>query len=335
MLLHFFRKPFAFNAATYLPYLYPILMPILTLYAFKIPTHSVQESLQYWLFTSFIQFVQLLIVQRVIYLKKYNQYIRWLLAFVIAIIVVFIYLFVEYNFWHITAAFAIPNKWVSVIRYCFNTPILIALLESIKSSEERKQIMMDNISLANENTKAQYNLLLQQINPHFLFNCLTVLQSMVRTKDPRTDAFITQFADVYHQSMKTEKDTVTLREELSFLNAYMYLMCMRQEDAVTITIEIADASLDRYLPTFALQLLVENCIKHNIASIANPLHIRLYQRDAHSLTIANNYQPKPQPSESFGIGIPNLQKRYALEGVLEGLVIKQTAKTYETTLKLL
>lgn len=334
MSYHFLGKSFSFPIENYLPFLYPLLMPILTLYAFKTPTHSFAESLQYWLFTAFMQLLLLLIVQRSIYLNAYNQFLRWGIAVFVGLLTVLVYLFLEYNYWHITAAFAVPNKLAAVVRFCANIPLLIALTESIKSAQERKKIMLDNISLANENAKAQYNLLLQQINPHFLFNCLAVLQSMVRVKDPRTNDFITQFAEVYHQSLKTEKGTVTLREELAFLKAYMYLMQMRQEDAVTITIEISDAALDKYLPTFALQLLAENCIKHNITSLANPLHIRLYQKNAKTLTIANNYQPKTQPLESFGIGIANLQKRYALEGIREGLTIEKNETTYTTTLKL-
>jgi hypothetical protein len=80
--------------------------------------------------------------------------------------------------------------------------------------------------------------------------------------------------------------------------------------------------------------LAENCVKHNIVSASKPLSIRLYQKDLKSLTIENNYQPKTVKIESFGIGIKNLKKRYALEGIEQGVLIEQTEITYSTTLKL-
>jgi LytS/YehU family sensor histidine kinase len=176
--------------------------------------------------------------------------------------------------------------------------------------------------------------LLQQINPHFLFNSFTVLQAMVRSKDTRTEEFVLKLEDVFKQTLKTEKGTVTLQEELDFFNSYMYLMDLRQENAFVVDIQVAEEALAYRLPSFALQLLAENCIKHNVASASRPLSIRLYQKDPKSLTIANNYQPKSAAIESFGIGIENIKKRYRLEGVQQGVLIEQNETTYSTTIKL-
>ncbi len=318
----------------YLPYIYPLLMPIFTLYAFKIPVHSFQDVLRYWLFTGFVQLILLVLIQKAVYATAYNKPIRWLIAYILGCLIIVFSLFLEYNFFHFTAQFANPHKWISALRFSLNIPILIALLESVKSAAERKKIIVNNIMLENENTKAQFNLLLQQINPHFLFNCLTVLQAMVRSKDTRTEAFIIKLADVYHRTLETDKGTVTLREELDFFNAYMYLMTLRQENAIFVEVDVSEESLVYCLPAFSLQLLAENCIKHNIVSEVKPLHIRLYQKDPKSLTISNNYQPKALKNESFGIGIQNLKKRYALEGVVQGVYIENNETNYTTTIKL-
>ncbi len=329
-----YRRHFLSNTEKYLPYFYPILMPILTLHAFKIPVHSFEDALRYWLSTGFLQLILLVLVQKAVYSTAYKQPIRWLMAFIIGSLFILFYLFLEYKYFHITIRFANPNKWITALRNSLNIPIFIALLESIKSATERKRIKIDNIALENENAKAQFNLLLQQINPHFLFNCFTILQAMVRSKDIRTEEFLIKLKDVYQQTLKTDKGTVTLRKELDFFNAYMYLMSLRQEEAIFVDVQVSDESLAYLLPSFSLQLLAENCIKHNIASAARPLTIQLYQKSPKTLTISNNYQPKALKNESFGIGIENLKKRYALEGIRQGVQIENNEKIYSTTIKL-
>ncbi len=335
MFLERFRHLFLSNTEKYLPYIYPMLMPILTMYSSKARILSFEDALAYWLFTGILQVLLLLVIQKVIYLKSYNKPIRWLIAALFGGLVLGFYLFLEYNFLHITARFAFANKSAPLVRYILNIPILIALVEGIKSAAERKRIVLNNIMLKNENAKAQLNLLLQQINPHFLFNCLTVLQAMAHSKDARTEGFIVKMADIYRQTVESEKGTVPLQEELDFFNAYMYLMKMRQENAVFVDVQVSDEALAYQLPSFSLQLLAENCIKHNVVSEAKPLTISLHQKDAKTLTISNNYQPKAIKSESFGIGIENLRNRYVLEGIEQGITIEQDEIIYSTTLKLI
>jgi two-component system, LytTR family, sensor kinase len=329
-----YRRHFLSNRGKYLPFLYPLLMPIITLFAFKIPFQTFEDALRYCLFMGFLHFILLVSVRKAVYSTAYTKIVRWIIAYVIGWLFIYFYMFLEYNVFHFTANFRYPNMWVTAFRASLNMPILIALVESIKSAAERKRIHIDNIALENENAKAQFNLLLQQINPHFLFNCLTVLQSMARKKDARTEEFIVKLGDVYRQTLKTDKGMVTLKEELDFFNAYMYLMALRQEEAIFVEVQVSDKSLTHRLPAFSLQLLAENCIKHNIVSEAKPLYVRLYQKDPKTLTLSNNYQPKAVKSESFNIGIKNLKKRYALEGIVQGVQIEQNEKIYSTTIKL-
>lgn len=318
----------------YLPFIYPILMPLLTVNAFKIPISSIQDVIKYCLFTGFLQLIIILVIQKAVYSTAYYKAFRWLIAALVSACIIFIYLFLEYNFVHFTANFANPSPWITGLRIGSNIVTVTAMLESIKSFNDRSKFITDNINLQRENAKAQFNLLLQQINPHFLFNSLTTLQAMVRSKDAQTEEFIIKLKEVYQQTLKNEKGTVTLKEELNFFNSYMYLITLRQGRAVFLEVNIADASLAYQIPTYTLQLLAENCIKHNIASIAKPLFIRVYQKDPKSITVANNYQPKSVKVESFGIGIDNLKKRYALAGIKQGVVIKQDNAVYETTIKL-
>jgi LytS/YehU family sensor histidine kinase len=310
-------------------------MPLLTLNAFKVPVSSLSEVLRYWLFTGFIQFLIIHVTRKIIYSTAYYQVVRWLIAGSVGVLLVMTYVLLEYHFIHFTKNFANPDPFVTISRISMNAPIIIALLESMKAFRERSKFNIDNIKLQSENVKAQFNLLMQQINPHFLFNSLTTLQAMVRSKDEQTEEFIIKLKEVYQQTLKREKGTVTLQEELDFFNAYMYLVTLRQGRSVVLDVTIADESLPYLIPTYTLQLLAENCIKHNIASESKPLTVRVYQKDSKSITVVNNYQPKRIQAESFGIGIENLKKRYALVGIEQGVVIKQDDKTYETTVKLL
>ena len=329
-----FRKYLLANAELYLPYFYPILMPLLTMYSSIASIDIYQNGMVFWIFTGFLQLILLIFIQKILYLKSYKKRIKWVIATLAGLFIIYFYLFLDSNFLNITSRFTFAAKQIHAIRYSLNIPLLIALVEAFKSAAERKRLIINNIMLENENAQAQLNLLLQQVNPHFLFNCLTVLQAMARSKDTRTEDFIVKLGDVYQKTLKTDKGTVTLKEELDFFNSYMYLMNLRQENAIFADVQISDEALGYRLPCFSLQLLAENCIKHNIVSQAKPLTIRLYQTDAKTLTISNNYQPKPVKSESFGIGIQNLKKRYALEGIKQGVQIEQNEITYSTTIKL-
>jgi sensor histidine kinase YesM len=329
-----YRYHFLSNREKYLPYLFPLIMPIVFRIITPLTIPTFQDTLRFLLFTGFLQFILLALIQKIIYTTAYKQPISWFIASIIGILVVFTYYFLEYKVFHLTTRFTTVNKWIPVMRTLVAIPILITLVESTKSAAERKRILIDNKILENENAKAQLNILLQQINPHFLFNCFTVLQAMVRSKDTRTEEFVLKLEDVFQETLKTETGTATLQEELDFFNSYMYLMDLRQENAFLVDVQVSEEALAYRLPSFALQLLAENCIKHNVVSASKPLSIRLYQKEPKSLTIENNYQPKPVKNESFGIGIENLKKRYRLEGIQNGIVIEQNETTYSTTIKL-
>jgi two-component system, LytTR family, sensor kinase len=209
----------------------------------------------------------------------------------------------------------------------------IIFIESVKWSRAREKAQIENLTLQGENIEAKYKLLREQVNPEFLFQCLTTLQTMVRADDPQTEGYILKLANVYRQTLKKEKNVVSLREELALLQSYMFLMRYGRENALSFEVAVSDASLNFQLPVFALQLLGDNCIKHNVFSEKQPLHIRIFQKDALSITITNNYQRNEAP-KAFGIDIEHLEMRYALEGIDNAVFIEKDEATYSTTLKL-
>jgi two-component system, LytTR family, sensor kinase len=241
----------------------------------------------------------------------------------------------DYYVLHLMLRFTGFSPLIFGLRIFTITFISSFIIEAIKWTKAREQSKIENLTLQAENIETQFNLLIQQVNPDFLFHSLTTLQTMVRTNDPQGDDYVLKLADVYRQTLKKERSAVSLQEELDFLESYLFLMMYGQEEAITFDIKnVSDASFGYHLPVFSLQLLGENCIKHNVFSLAQPLHIHLFQKDPKSLTVSNNYQPKEVKIESFGIGLDNLKKRYALAGIEQGVEIKQDDVLYETTIKL-
>ncbi|WP_158797536.1 sensor histidine kinase [Pedobacter sp. L105] len=161
-----------------------------------------------------------------------------------------------------------------------------------------------------DNLGAQFELLKQQVNPHFLFNSLSTLKSMIEIGDPHSADFINQLSDFYRFTLEKRKsDLISLAEELNILEAYTYLLKARFEDGIDLNITIDNNYQQSYIPPFTLQLLLENCIKHNIVSLEQPLPIRLYI-SGDSLVIENKLQLRKKSEFSTEMGLENINQRY-------------------------
>ncbi|MBW1654715.1 sensor histidine kinase [Flavobacterium quisquiliarum] len=160
------------------------------------------------------------------------------------------------------------------------------------------------------NLGAQYELLKQQINPHFLFNSLNTLKSMVDMNDENSSDFILKLSDFYRFTLESRKlDLIPLREEIQILDSYVYLLKARFEDGFVLENEIDEKQYESVIPPFALQLLIENCIKHNVVSLDKPLKIKLYSENDF-LVIENPIQLKRGAIVSTGVGLDNINQRF-------------------------
>ncbi|HTR27718.1 MAG TPA: histidine kinase [Puia sp.] len=228
------------------------------------------------------------------------------------------------------------NFALAFIKLALASLIILSVQATLASLAEKEDILLANAELQNENLRTRFEVLKQQVNPHFLFNALSTLRIMVREKDERAEPFILKLSDLYRQLLgKNTTQTVTLDEELEFLRSYIYMLQARFETLLHIDIDIRPDSLSRKIPAFSLQLLVENCIKHNIISSAKPLYIRIFQQKEDTIIIGNNLQTRPSTDESSGIGLDNLRKRYELLQVPDGVNIQKTDTTFSVTLQLL
>jgi two-component system LytT family sensor kinase len=157
---------------------------------------------------------------------------------------------------------------------------------------------------------AQYELLKQQVNPHFLFNSLNTLKYMAESGDEHTVDFILKLSNFYRATLESRRlDLIKLSQELEIMDAYVYLLRARFEDGIDLTVSVDKRLNDSLIPPFTLQLLVENCIKHNIVSLDRPLKIRVYSAGGY-IIVENNIQLKKVPEASTGMGLENINQRY-------------------------
>ena len=170
--------------------------------------------------------------------------------------------------------------------------------QSVKQEEHLKVEMLDH----------KYKTLLNQVNPHFLFNSLNVLSSLVYDDQDLAVKFIRQLSKIYRYTLENrERDMVSLQEERRFIDSYVFLLKIRFEAAMEVDVDIPDDK-DQYLLPMALQILVENAIKHNKVSIENPLKVKIYVEDDY-IVVSNNLQRPSSKEESFGFGLDNIKKR--------------------------
>jgi sensor histidine kinase YesM len=173
-----------------------------------------------------------------------------------------------------------------------------------------KESLLHSEKLRRENIESQFAVLKNQVNPHFLFNSMNVLSSLVVRSPDKAREFINDFSRIYRYIFDVGDETVVeVKKELDFIHAYIALHQKRHGDNLNYSVNISGEILNLFIPVLSLQILVENAIKHNEISGLHPLCIEIYN-DEHNLIIKNNYQPREEKQESMGIGLMNLKERY-------------------------
>jgi len=156
----------------------------------------------------------------------------------------------------------------------------------------------------------KYESLRNQINPHFLFNSFNVLSELVYEDQDLAVKFIRQLSDLYRYVLDAkDKEVISVSEELRFINSFTFLLKTRFESRVNFDFDIPTQD-DEYIVPMSLQLLIENCIKHNEATSKSPLNISI-TRQGKYIEVKNNLQRKSVPDVSFKIGLNNLKERYS------------------------
>jgi two-component system LytT family sensor kinase len=213
--------------------------------------------------------------------------------------------------------------------------IVVALIEVIFFIGKWKNILIESEHLKRKNLEIQYAALTSQINPHFLFNCLNILSSLIQSDSGKAVLFTREFSKIYRYVLDTkDKLIVSLSEELDFVNSFLFLHKIRFDKSLETIVEIDSKCLGLFLPPLSLQLLVENAIKHNEISEENPLSIKIQSKDL-QLIVTNTYRPVRKPSqEGGGLGLKNLFERYSHYTNVKP-VFKVENNTYIATIPLL
>lgn len=181
---------------------------------------------------------------------------------------------------------------------------IFLMMQWKKSSTEAERVKKENLEF-------RFDRLRNQVNPHFLFNSLNTLASLVYSDPDTASRFVRQLAKVYRYVLENrDKEVILLSEELNFMEAYLYLVKIRFDEGFHFEMDLPPEVQDNLIPPMTLQLLIENALKHNIVSASKPLKIRI-STVGDRLEVYNNLQPKLSPEPSTKTGLENIKSRYA------------------------
>ena len=210
--------------------------------------------------------------------------------------------------------FMFPNGgWRILITVWLVELVILGLLLANRSIRNALKLQQEAAALQKENNTARYTALQNQLNPHFLFNSLNTLISEIRYNPANAELFTQHLSDVYRYTLQCQNQRLTtLREELDFLNSYVFLHRVRLGDCIYIDNRIPESCLEYQLPPLTIQLLAENVIKHNVIHMGKPMTIKLiYMEKEKELVVRNRIQAK-KSATAFGTGLKNLSVRYKL-----------------------
>ena len=172
-----------------------------------------------------------------------------------------------------------------------------------------KELILLNEQKERENIEVELKNLQTQLNPHFLFNCLTNLYALI-DENESAQLFVKKLALMYRFMLEQKADQLSnIENEQKVIENYFYLQKVRFEEGLIVSNEVSDDLVEFRIPSGTLLLLVENAIKHNIISQKHPLHV-VIKNDQNFLYVINNYQPKTDVI-SMGVGQQNIMRRYA------------------------
>ena len=225
---------------------------------------------------------------------------------------------------------------ISIIADILVNCFILMLAKYIDQAEVIKRHKQHIHEIQSEIMRVKYQQLRAQVNPHFLFNSLNILTSLINSNPYKATEFTKKLASIYRYLLSNDKQEVVLfSEELKFSQQYAQILNIRYGDGIKINIpHVTDVSVSsmRIIPT-AIQVLIENACKHNVISTSNPLTINIVI-DNNKVIVTNNLAPRPIPADSTGLGIKGLKEKYQIIANKE-IEIIETDTTYSVSIPLM
>ena len=287
--------------------------------------HSFQEFIVRLVFGTIVStlFGLVIIYFNLLVINNLNSYLSWsdsflrrvFLQFIVSVSISFVVAVIMTGIVHQIGPYKAglwPTVWLNCLILAVVNLLVNAALEAwIYYSQNRKSQQELDI-MRNELALIKFEVLKNQLNPHFLFNSLNVLSALISNDVQKAAMFIEEFAQIYRYVLETiEKPLVSLEQELSFARSYMYLQQIRYGTNLHYVVDVDSIWLKDSIPPLSLQVVLENAIKHNSITNQFPLFIRLKAYDG-CLWVENTLRQRVSGIPSTGIGQKNLARRYEL-----------------------
>lgn len=241
---------------------------------------------------------------------------------------IFIYFYVGHiilpdefsNFW--------TEHWDGLVKMGILTLVLVYIFSmvnfSVFSYNQYAYGQIEKLRIDREQLKLQFEALKNQLSPHFLFNALNTISSLIYKDIRLSENFIRKLAETYQYILKTDdQKLISLNDEMEMVNAYYFMQKIKYEDCISLEVNLSPALNDTLIPPLVLQMLIENAFKHNLIDEEKQLKIEIFDEDLKTivvrnnliqkpelLKIGNNLVDRPQNEDSHKIGLKNIRKRY-------------------------
>jgi sensor histidine kinase YesM len=200
-----------------------------------------------------------------------------------------------------------------IYRNFFVSALVIGCILIMRLITQKQAIQLENETLKGEALQSQYESLKNQLSPHFLFNSLTALKTLILESPDIAQSFVNNLSKALRYTLQSnEKQLVTLKEEMDFTESYLFLIKLRFDTNLTVFMLINDKFLNHMLPPLTIQALVENAVKHNEISKRKPLAITIETDEDSNLVVHNNIQEKITEEPGTGIGLTNLSRQFQI-----------------------
>ena len=206
------------------------------------------------------------------------------------------------------------NSYPLIIEHIFILLTVLLTMLLLHLFDKKQEMKLEYEKIKVKQLQSSYNALMGQINPHFFFNSLNGLNSLIRAgEQEKTLEYLEGLSNVFRYILQSNHKTlVSLDEELQFVKAYTYLLGVRYEHKLFFSIQVEETYLRKKLPILSLLHLIENAVKHNVISKRHPLQIQIYTKSDNWLVILNSIRPKMEETVGHGIGLKNLRERYRM-----------------------